>query len=341
MGGDPANTARRQVVLRLEPGELDLAESEALSILLRTELVELGLDLRVERTSESDTAWFTHAREEAPVLLASVDVSATTGWRVFLLDPKGGRGSVRELGADAEGNAAMLEALASVVVSAARALSQADELEAAPLDESVPGRPRESAAVSSVDPGPALDPPVAADPPTAKRWLLHAALGLSSATFARDQPATFGPRLDLGVEHDGAFAVDVDASRHLDAHFATPFGDFALTRSLASLRAGPVLSPGTWTLVPQLCGSVEWLQRGRGQGATDQVATPGRDSLRFGFGGMLGARVRVWGRLAFEAAIDGVFFPQPLRLTADSGRELLAAPWSGRAGAFVGLGVQL
>jgi hypothetical protein len=332
---------RREVVLRLEPGELDPAQTEALLNLLRTELSELGLHLSVEQTTESETRWLAGPHDRAALLLASVDVSATEGWRVFLVDPDDGRVSVRELGGGGEDNAAMVEAVASVLVSAASALAQGDEAaaesRAATVSEPQQPGPAKRAAPAEPSPGPAEFTPL--ELPRRLRW--HVALGLGASSFARGEPVMFGPELDLGVLKSELFAIDVCATRDVDATFQTSQGDFSLTRSALSLRGGPSFDRGALSFVPELVALAELVQRKRGLGTAGQVAEPGSDSTRVAFGAAALLRYSASDVLLLEASLAGTFFPQPLRLTANGGEELLVAPWRFTAGAFVGLGVRL
>jgi hypothetical protein len=332
---------RREVVLRLEPGELDPGQTEALLNLLRTELSELALRLSVEQTTESETRWFAGPHDQTALLLASVDVSATEGWRVFLVDPDDGRVSVRELGPGGEDNAAMIEAVASVLVSAASALAQGDEAatESPPPTASKPPTPAPAKHPRPAAPSPG---PVEVTPlelPRRFRW--HLALGLGASSFARSEPVMVGPELAVGVLQSKLFAIDVCATRYVDANFQTSQGDFSLTRSALSLRGGPSFDRGALAFVPQLVALAELVQRERGLGSAGQIAEPSSDSTRFALGAATLVRYSASDLLLLEASLAGTFFPQPLRLTANGGEELLVAPWSFVAGAFVGLGVRL
>lgn len=343
--GEPSEPAaspplERTVVLRLEPDEWDAARAEALVKLIRTELGELGLELRVEHTRRSESLWFGEWKEQSALLLASVDVAEDTGFRVSLVDPERGRASVRELGPDAADNAAMLEAVASVLISAAAVLVQGEE---ATADSPEPG-----AEARAIQPAPEpdeapvdapVDPP---DPPALSRpWRLHAAVGLSTSSFEASELATFGPEFGFGLVHDAGFAVGLGARRHFAAHYQTEFGAFSITRSALALRAGPVVEHGSWLLLPELHTSLEWLQREQGQGAPEQVAAPGYDITRWAFGAGVGARFAVSDVVSLDAALDAAYFPRPVRLTANDGADALAAPWSLVVGAFVGVGVRL
>jgi hypothetical protein len=324
-------------VLRLEPGELDAAQTEALSNLLRTELVELGLELRLEHTTENEARWFAQQEPGSALLFASVDVSAQQGWRVFLFDSEE-RTSVRELGGTGD-NAAMVEAVAAVLVSAASALSQSEQQTAPP----------EAAVVPESEPEPRPAPSVAPEPPASseftplhlpRAWRLHLAVGVGGSSFERNEPVTLGPTLELGVLHE-RFALDLCATRSLELSYQTDFGDFSLTRSALSLRAGPLFQHGDWLFVTALVTGVELIERERGVPSSVGIAAEGSDSARWSFGPAALVRYGASESLLLEAGLWGAYFPEPLRFTADEGRQVLAAPFSFAAGAFAGLGVRL
>lgn len=333
-------TVRREVVLRLSPSELAATEIEALAKLLRAELLELGVELRLEAASLDEAAWVREKRREQALLFASVQVTPETGWRVLLFDPDAQRTSARELGGGAGDDAAMIEAVASVLISATSALLQGEEL-AAPREEQRSSEKQLRPLPEVTEDRPSPEQPTDFTPPAlARSFALHLGLGLGAASFDRSEPVTLGPELRVGVMQRD-FAIDFGATHHGEARFATDYGAFALARSALSVRGGPLFERGAWILVPELLALVERIERERGTPVAGQSAAPARDEARWSVGAGAELRYRVSDLVLAEAGAWGVYFPEPIRLTADDGRRVLVAPWSLCFVGFVGLGFRL
>jgi hypothetical protein len=274
---------RRNEVVVGVTGPLDPEARATLARLLRAELEPHGLVV-VERDPGGETrAWARDvAKEERHLLAALLDTKRRTGWRLVVIDTARGRAISREL-PGGERDAANVEAIVSIVVSATNALREGLEVASAPLE-------------AVVEPNPAPPPPPPAPLPRhnsepSAGTTLHGSLTAISASFSEAAEPTLGGALAFGVSIASWVDVDVGGTRYLPVTVDSAFGSFTLDRSTLSLTAGPVFRSGSFAFVPALGLTGEWILR-RDTLAAEGVARGDEEPVIQRFGGVLAMRGR-------------------------------------------------
>jgi hypothetical protein len=315
-------------------GPLDPDARATLARLLRAELEPHGLVL-VERDPSGETrAWARDvANEKRHLLAALLDTKRRTGWRLVVIDTARGRAISREL-PGGERDAANVEAIVSIVVSATNALREGLEVASAPLETVVePNRP---------PPPPPPPTPRAPKSEPSAGTTLHGSLTATSASFSEAAEPTLGGSLALGVSIASWIDVDVGGTRYLPVSVDSAFGSFTLERSALSLTAGPVLRSGSFTFVPALGITGEWIAR-RDTLAAQGVARADEEPVIRRFGGALAIRGRYrllssTGDAEFVSVIGALgasYFGDRIRFLA--GPDLLAEARRSAFGAELGL----
>jgi hypothetical protein len=315
-------------------GPLDPDARATLARLLRAELEPHGLVL-VERDPTGETrAWARAvAKEERHLLAALLDTKGRTGWRLVVIDTARGRAISREL-PGGERDAANVEAIVSIVVSATNALREGLEVASAPLETVV--EPRRTPA----PPPPAPLPPRPKSEPSAGTTL-HGSLSAVSASFSEAAEPTLGGSLALGVSIASLLDVDIGATRYLPVTIDSAFGSFTLERSALSLTAGPVFRGESFAFVPALGIAGEWIAR-QDTHAAQGVARGDEEPVIRRLGGALAMRGRYRlvssGDAEFVSvlgALGASYFGERIRFLA--GPDLLAEARRSAFGAELGL----
>jgi hypothetical protein len=322
---------RSEVVVGIV-GPLDAEARATLARLLRAELEPHGLVL-VERDPSGETrAWARDvANEERHLLAALLDTKGRSGWRLVVIDTARGRAISREL-PGGERDAANIEAIVSIVVSATNALREGLEVASAPLETVVePNRA----------PPPPPPPPQAPKSEPSAGTTLHGSLTATSASFSEAAEPTVGGALAVGVSIASWVDVDLGGTRYLPVSVDSVFGSFTLERTALSLTAGPVFRSGSFAFVPALGITGEWIAR-RDTLAAPGVARGDEEPVIRRFGGALTIRGRY--RLlssgdeefvSVVGALGASYFGDRVRFLA--GPDLLAEARRSAFGAELGL----
>ena len=275
--------SRRNEVVVGVTGRLDPEARATLARLLRAELEPHGLVV-VERDPSGETrAWARDVANEGRHLLAALlDTKRRNGWRLVVIDTARGRAISREL-PGGERDAANVEAIVSIVVSATNALREGLEVASAPLEAVVEPSPAPPPPPPTPRPGPKSEP--------SAETTLHGSVTAISASFSDAAEPTLGGSLALGVSIASWVDVDVGGARYLPVTVESAFGSFTLERSALSLTAGPVFRSGSFAFVPALGITGEWLAR-RDTHAAEGVARGDEEPVIRRFGGALAIRGR-------------------------------------------------
>lgn len=279
--------ARNEVVVGVS-GPLDAEARSTLIRLLRAELEGHGLVLIETDPNLDARSWARDVTQgERRLLAALLETKGSAGWRLVVIDAARGRAISREL-PQGERDAANVEAVVSIVVSATNALREGLEVASAPLESVVdPERPRAAIAPPPVEPEPAGAPQA-----PAKGTSLHASVTALGASFAENAEPTFGASLALGASFASVVEADFGVTRHLPVTVESDFGSFELGRTSLALSVGPAFGGGAIVFVPSLGATVEWIRRSstrasEGVGMDDDSNTVSR------FGGVLAMRGRL------------------------------------------------
>jgi hypothetical protein len=317
-------SARTCVVFGVR-GELRPEVRGALQRLLGAELRQAGLTLLELEPNLPLAAW-TRGIELAHSPLVSVVLEAEPQrFRVIVIDSQRGRAIARELPGGVDQNAANVEAVVSIVLSASRALMEGLEVASTPVDamlgegeaKNVKRNEPPSAGTASL-----VTPPAAPATSTqrADRLAVHAGVFGTVTTFSEVEDVTPGVLLAVALSLPLGAELRIAAARQRTASIATDFGSFALERSWASIAFGPQFRLGSLTLVADAAFVSEWLLRVDTNPAPGSAASAPRVLPRFG--GMLGARTRyaVLPPLSLEIGAGVAYFGRSIRFSVDNRR---------------------
>ena len=273
-------------------GPLDAEARSTLIRLLRAELEGHGLVLIETDPNLDARSWARDVTQgEKRLLAALLETKGSAGWRLVVIDAARGRAISREL-PQGERDAANVEAVVSIVLSATNALREGLEVASAPLESVVdPERPRATIAPPPAEPEPEPEPARAKGAPT-RGTSLHASATALGASFAENAEPTFGASLALGASFASVVEADFGVARHLPVSVESDFGSFELGRTSLALSVGPAFGGGAIVFVPSLGATVEWIRRSstrasEGVGVDDDSKTISR------FGGVLAMRGRL------------------------------------------------
>jgi hypothetical protein len=225
---------------------------------------------------------------EHRLLAALLETKGSAGWRLVVIDAARGRAISREL-PQGERDAANVEAVVSIVVSATNALREGLEVASAPLESVVePERSQPSQAPPPAEPEPE---PAPAPRASTSGTSLYARVTAVGASFAENTEPTFGGSLALGASFASVVEADFAAARHLPVSVESDFGSFELDRTALVLSAGPAFGGGAFVFVPSLGATVEWIRRSSTR-ASEGVAVDDDSTTISRFGGVLAMRGR-------------------------------------------------
>lgn len=332
-GGHETAAARSALVIGVS-GPLDAGVRRTLVQLLRADLEPRGIELVERDPSDEPRAWARAvAEDERHLLAALLETEDPAGWRLVLIDTARGRAISREL-PGGERDSANVEAIVSIVRSAANALREGLEVASAPIETVIEGplpAPSKSASPER--------PP---EPrPQRAGTALHTSLAAVVTSFASDAEPMLGASLGIGVSIASAFDLDLGAARFLPASVTDDFGTFSLERTTLSFTAGPSLRLGALALVP--AGGVvgEWIVR-EDTRAAPGVALGEEPQTVQRWGGVLTLRGRYPllsskknELLSLTAALGGAYFGESIRFLA--GTDTMTEARRSMVGAEFGL----
>jgi hypothetical protein len=311
----------------------------SLVALLEAELRGMSLSLVEGQPAEPLSAWASKAtRSERVLAVIFLDGRSEQGWSLVIIDAARGRAIVRALPGGIHDDAASVEAVASIVVSAASALREGLEVASMPLAAVVGGAPK------SPSPSPATDPVPEEQPVPAKprrdTWGVRGQVGASVASFSPAAPTMEGLALALGVSLNARFEARAFGTAFFPASIRGPLGEFRVARTLLGVAAGPVLRAPTFSFAAEAGLVGERVGRHDATPAAGLLGTEPRALYRFG--GALAVRLRhtLLRPLSVELVTGGIYFGRRLQFTAKSGNS----SWSETvwpAVAFAQLGLEV
>jgi len=332
----PARRTRVRLLIVAEGGQ---AKRDVLLALLEAELRDTPIELGLETAPADTRAFIERARHEPGALLAAVlRTQRRERWELVVIDPARDRAIVRHLPGGLEQDAAALEAVASILVSAITALRDGLEVASRPVEEVVA-----PAAPPATPAGPATSP-AAHDPIDVDRavppWTVRSTVAASAVTFVEQAPITLGLSASLGLTWRSTWSWRAVVGRHLPARIETDFGAFRAERTFIGVGTGPSLQLSSFELEPELRLLLELVQRTDAEPA-DGVAQRD-DALLPRLGLLVGGRVRyrLAAPLAIEASLGGAYFPRRLRFVTGPETYELATPWPFAAAAEIGFEVR-
>jgi len=340
---EAATPKRRTLVVFAVKGSLDPEVDAALRRLLGAELRAAGLGLSERAASEPLSVWVRRAESEETPLLAAVLQVERDRLRLIVIDSARGRAIARELPGGVDENAANVEAVVTILLSASRALLEGLEVASTPVDtmlgESAPARP-----VATKRP-PVPAPPrktaeIPAPEPDSPPATVHASVAGTLTTFAEVEDVAPGITVAGALTLPLGLELRLSGMRQRSATVTTDFGAFALERFAMSLGAGLIFRSGAVTLIPEAALVGEWLVRADAKPAPGISASASRTLPRFG--AELGARARFTflPPLSAEVGTGVAYFGRSIRFTVagDDETELVRlAPLA--LGARLGLDV--
>lgn len=285
--------------------------------LLQTELGAMSLSLVEDQPAEPLSAWASKAAGSGRVLaVILLDGRSEQGWRLVIIDPARGRAAVRALPGGIRDDAASVEAVASIVVSAASALREGLEVASTPLAAVVgdSSKPLQSLPAAGTTNTRAHAAAVSRSP----RWAGRGQIGATVASFSPSAPTMQGVTLALGVSLPAGLEARVFGTAFLPSLMRSPLGEFRVGRTFLGVAAGPSFRAGGLSFAPEAGVVGERLRR------YDARPTPGVSSTEsralYRFGGLFAVRLRhtLLPPLSIEIVTGAIYFGRRLQFTAQS-----------------------
>ena len=327
VGGPTTNPNERATVALAVFGDFPLALLDSLTRLLAPEMAHAQLTLRVSQPTMALRVWADNERTDPHTLLvAALDVQKGDSWRLVLVDAARGRALVRELPGGVARDRAALEAVGSMVASAAHALQEGLELASRSVDDAL----SEAATPTrhEVSPAPAISPP----PTVANRVRARGAAGLSVASFERSAPISYGVGVELAVliEH---FGIQLTLARYRP-RLNTNAGSFDIDRTAIAMATVARREWGALAGEVGIGAAGELLQRDGAVANGAAAATPmlgGSNLVRCGPLLELAGRLRLASHLSLSMGSGWSYFPQRIRYLESGPNSTtmttLASPW--------------
>jgi hypothetical protein len=335
--------ARRHVIV-LVRGGLQEMDRQTLAALLERELVARDLVPRVDAVT-GDVRLAVERERRAPdaLLIAVVDARPASGWRIYIVDPARDRAISRKLAGGMQADRAALEALTSIVASAAAALAEGLEVASTPIPEVLapvppPPPPRRASMPAALAPRPA--------PASEGEHLVQRSAVLASvATAEQVTPVTAGIAAELGLSVAHGITPRIGVAWHLPAEIETTLGAFRMNRAFAGLGVGKFAPLGRFEFEPEVGVLAERVHRAQAEPRPDASgvsAQPTPESTVYRFAPKLSLRVRyaLSDHIALEWVGSGAYFPQAVRFLASAEQTSELAELS-RLVALVQLGVEV
>lgn len=309
----------------------------SLAALLQAELRGMSLSLVEGRPAEPLSEWANKATRSRRVLaVIFLDGRSEQGWRLVIIDAARGRAIVRALPGGIRDDAASIEAVASIVVSAASALREGLEVASLPLAAVVGGSSK------SELPSPTPEPEAHPSPDESRRetWRVRGHVGATVASFSPAAPTMEGLSLALGVSFNSRVEARAFGSTFLPTLIRGPLGEFRVARTFLGAAAGPVFRAPTFSFAAEAGFVGERLGRDDATPAAGFLGTEPRALYRFG--GVLALRLRhtLLRPLSVELVAGGMYFGRRVQFTARSADSSWSETvWPGVAFAQLGLEV--
>jgi hypothetical protein len=315
-------------------GEISRSQREALATLLNVDMRRRDLALSMETPGGDVREWIDRARsDEETLLVAVLDASRPGTWQLTIVDASRGRALTRALVGGVEANAAALEAVVSIVSSAAGALKDGLEVASRPLDEVV--APPESTS-------PPATAPLAAPAPAPRpaKLALRSVLAATAASFGNGAPLTEGLSAAIGLSYR-SLGFRVFGARYWPARVDSSFGSFDVHRTTGGASVGATFSWGSLEVEPEGALVGELLRRTDAEPGLDASANGDRSLHRFGAALDARIRYRLGGPFAIEWMAGASYFAPKVRfLAANAQLSELIVPWAWVVSSQIGLEVR-
>lgn len=356
-------TSRHLVWVQLASPEAE-TQAENLEALLSFDLERLGMSAEIGIASGSLVTWLADARRDPEaLLLVALDARRAERWRVLLVDAERSRAVLREIPGGVAADAAALEAVASIVTSAAAALGEGLEVGSRSIDEVVeeevarerpieeevareqPGTeassatetppPRDAAPAPDVAPG-ASPPPQpttgrATSRPPSARWDLPRptwSVALSGVGCRASGPGVaIGGAAAVAWRSRSWWGLRLAGQLHRAERYSAPEGSFSLQRTLGLATARLEHDGGRWEVELEGGGVVEAMRRAIE--GTEAGTSASADRTLWRVGAMLGPRLR-WRMLpwlALDSSLAAIAYGRALSFAvAPQGPRLATSP---------------
>jgi hypothetical protein len=203
-----------------------------------------------------------------------------------------------------------VEAVASIVISAASALREGLEVASTPVAAVVgDGAPVDTRAAVP-ESGPAG---------VARTTVVHGAIGAAVSSFSSGAPTTEGGMLALGLTWRNRIEARVLGSLFWPVPIHSSFGEFRVNRAIVGATSGPVFSLRAFSFIPEVGVLVERLSRSStvpAEGIFVGQAVP-----LYRLGGVLALRLRraLWRPLSLELTAGAALFGRSVQFSARNG----------------------
>jgi len=298
--------------------------------MLTAELRQMGLVVVQAPATEPLSAWASEVTKSRRVLAAILlDVRSEQGWRVVVIDATRGRAIARSLPGGIREDAASIEAVVSIVASAASALHEGLEVASAPLSAIVGAPPEPPKPEPSKVEDMPLEGRVSEVAP--ERWAARATIGASLASFSPSVPATQGAVVALGLTFPAQIETRLFATLFAPPLIRGPLGDFRVARTFLGAAVGPVFRVRALSFIPEAGLVAERSRRFDAEPTEGVFAT--EPSALYRVGGSLALRLRhtLVRPLSVELMTGAMYFGRRLQFAAKSADTA----WSEGAWPFV------
>jgi hypothetical protein len=315
-----------------------------LQTLIDAELAGSGIGFIVDDSTQSVTAWVkTTSRLPKVLVMVVLDTRQPDHWRVTIIDAARLRAIRRRLPGGVEQDAAAVEAVASIVVSAATALRDGLEVASQSVEEVL-----EQAPDGEADNDEAARPPVsdsdestgaAPPPPPTSNVGIRAMLFGAGATFSRTKQLTRGWGGALGFTFFSEVSTRATLARFQEVVFDSAFGAFRATRTLFGLGVGKPVGVGDFQLEPEARFLFELVTREQGQSIEGVTALEGAHLKRFGGAIALRGRYPAPSLVGLEATLSAGYLLPIVRFVTNPNNSEIAVLWPWIA--MVEIGIEL
>lgn len=322
----PSKAQRTTVRLRILGSEHD-ALGDALGSLLEGELNDAHVELVLDRSNQDARAWVDETlRDRRTLLLALLD-TRRDDWQLYIVDAARGRALARPLTGGLKENAAALEAVASILLSAVNALRDGLEVAKQPIEQVIKSQAKPSR-LSQRPPIPAPRATTRLGRPRDPALVVRGAIDGQVASLAQPVPLTWGAEAALEATLWSRVSLRFALGRHWPARILSPYGSLKITRTFCTLGAGHAWREGSFEFLPSAAALLELLARSDAQPISGARARS--DTTLTRLGGLVGLRVAY--RLGIPAALSGAlavaYFPSSVEYMASTPNAVsLLTPW--------------
>lgn len=307
-------SARTQVLLTLIGAGVESVRG-SLVALLEGQLERMSLSLVEQQSSGSLSDWAAGVGQSKQALLAiALDTTHKRAWRLVVLDVGRGRAIARDLPGGIERDAASVEAVESIVISAASALREGLEVASAPVEAVLGDAPERSSPTPIKQP---LSQPE--HRPSPHRVIVRGAVGATIASFSSAATSSPGAAFALGVGWRGRLEARAFGSLFWPVPVRSGWGEFRVNRSLVGAAAGPVFSMRSFSILPEVGVVLERLRRSDTLPTEGVIASEARPLYRAG--GLVALRLRyaLFRPLSLELVLGGAYLGRSVQFSVRSG----------------------